>query len=320
MDKRPLRRTKPVTRTRNKSATYSIFGFEVSMLGLLVGGGSVILVVGLLVFLLGFTRVGSLFASRPDSRAVDIFTAINGMGYTKVGERFLQSKTTSMKIPGPSQIVVIRDNPAGQYLVMKVRISNAELDDHYKGVTSVILSTSQVLLQSGGETLEPLLIQADCDPDGPQLSYSPPAESTGGKSLADYIGPGKEKHNSWTHEGSMTRSGGNLVFKGKGGMEVRVETGAERQDGKKGGNILGDVIGGDAGKGLDESGLVAAPSGYIRVTCNSGCGISMAGYDVERPIDLRLGWDVYCIFPRPKSGEKEATLLVLGKSRKIKLP
>jgi hypothetical protein len=320
MDKRPRRRQKP-NRGRARARTISILGLEVSALGSIVGGSALVLLAGLLIWLFGFTRAGSIFGSRPDTRAVDLFTAVNGVGYTRPGERILQSKTTNIKIPGPSQIVVTRDNPNGRFLIMRVNIPNQLLDEMSKGMAATILPASQIVLQCGDEKLEPLLIQEDGDPhNGFQLSFMPPQSDGPTRELGEYLGPGKDPHNSWTHEGTLERDRSALHFAGRSGMQVRVETGASRQDGRQGGNLLGQALGGDAGKGLDESGLVGAPSAYIRVTWDERSYGCMIGYDLERTSDLRLSWDVYCVFPRPKSNEKAATLLVLGKLRKVKLP
>lgn len=311
--------TPPPKRAREAKPMFTALGMEFTPAMLAVAFSMLLALVVGGVLLFTVTPAAGLFSSAPKVVAIDVYTAVNGMGYAKPGELLLSKDTTPMKIPGPSQILVSRENAAGKHLLVKVNVTDKELDTAFPGSgTQIRVSTMQFELRAGGQRYEPVFILED-DGDSFHLGFMPPKSETREYNLRDYLGPGKEGRNNWTHPGELKETADQLVFNGQNGMQVTISTGADRQDGKEGSSRLGALTGTDAGNVLESSGLVGAPGGFVKVSWNGGCTGHMVGLDLERPNDISRSWDVWCIFPRPE-GAREAELVVLGKPRKIKLP
>jgi hypothetical protein len=299
-------------RSRSAEPIFSMMGIEFTPKALVVTGGLTVLMLVGVVLLFVLTPMGLWFSSAPEVRVVDVYTAVNGMRYTDVGERVLQKQSAIYTIPGHRRLLVTKETPDGGYLQIKVRIPHKQSDAYFAGSRGAVTLMGPVIqLKCGSEALEPVYVTDRSDPAvGFHMGYNPPKES-GAKSLREYLGPGQRAENSWTHDGELKEDGDSLRFEGKHGMKVTTQMG----------DVLKDLTGGtaDLGKGLDATPLVGGPSGYVKVTWDPASTGFLVAREVERPNDISLSWEVTCIFQRPK-GSKDATLEVLGKAYQLKLP
>ncbi len=264
--------------------------------------------------------------SAPDVMVVDIYMAVNGVRYTDVGERVLQSATLPYTIPGHRKLVVTRENPEGAFLLIRVRIPNELLGRHLPQTAGSYNLTQGYIKLRGpdaqSEALEALFV-TERDAIGMHLDmgFSPPMQERGPPVvLHDYLGPGKDQWSGWTHEGDVTNEGNVIRFTGKRGMKVTTRISAERPDGKEGRNVLEGLTGAKIGKGIEAAGLVAGPDAYVRVSWDEGSRAALVAAEMERPNDLSRSWELICLFPRPKGSGKELTLLMFNKEQVIKLP
>src|SRR5262249_24084228 len=76
--------------------------------------------------LFALTPLGGWLSSAPDVQVVDVYTAVNALRYTDVGERMLQSKTVAFTIPGHRKLLVTRESPEGGYLLVKLKVSHQD--------------------------------------------------------------------------------------------------------------------------------------------------------------------------------------------------
>ena len=319
---RRRRKKRRGSKSRSADPVFSMMGIEFTSRALMVVGGLVALMAVGVVLLFVLTPLGSVFSSAPEVRVVDVYTAVNGMRYTDVGERVLQNKTAIYTIPGHRRLLVIKDSPEGGYLQIKVRIPHKQSDAYFAGSRGAVTLIGPVIqLKCGSEAYEPVYVTDRSDPEvGFHMGFTPPKQAGAG-SLQDYLGPGKKADNSWTHDGELKEDGEVARFEGKRGMKVTTQISSHRLDGDKDPNVLKDLSGGtaDLGKGLDASKLVSGPSAYVKVTWDPTCTGFLVAREVERPNDISLSWEVTCVFQKPKSG-KDATLTVLGKEYQLKLP
>jgi len=251
----------------------------------LVIGGSVLMLAGLITLIVVFVPFGKLLANK-NVEIVDVYTAVNGIRSPKLGE--LHDLAT-FAIPGRMKILVTRPNPEGQYLLVHVKLSYQELEDHFhlaKG--RYFLDGRLIHLEENGQQYNAMIVQTEEDHTKGyfELDYSPKGDNP--RPLSDYLGP---KGSDWTHEGEKKETAEGLVFTGASGMKVTVGGGG---GGKKGGGL--------------------------RVTWNEGCDGWVVDDSIEQPNELGLNWDLTLLFQKPKTQSKEITLVMLNKARKLKLP
>lgn len=262
---------------------------------------------------------GKIFSGSPEAEIVDVFTAINSMGYNNVGVRVMNSDTAAYCIPGPRQIMVARNNPQGKYLLLHLKVPYSDVDKFFPGARGrIYLSRGHIQVESNGVTKDAIYIQDDNAASGHfQMSYQPPQGDGPSTPLRDYIGPKNDSTvRAWTHEGLIKEYNEDVSFEDKNGMQVRISIGSERQDGG-GGNVLEHLT----GKKIlgNQQGLTGGVGGYVFVTWNVDSGGYIVSDDLEQPNEIGTNWKVNCLVELPAGAKGEVTLKVLGKSRKLKI-
>jgi len=289
------------------------------------GSGMKWLIAGLAVFALTsialiviFVPWGRIFSGALEAQLVDVFTAVNSMGYNNIGVRVMNSDTTAFCIPGPRQIMVTRANPKGKYLLLRLKVPYADVDKFFSGARGRLsLSRGHIQVEANGETRDAVYIQDDNAGGHFQLSYQPPQQEGATFSLRDYIGPRNEAGvRGWTHEGITKEYADDMTFEDSNGMQVRISAGSERQDGG-GGNIIEHATG---KKVLgNQQALTGNVSGYVHVDWNLDSGGFIVSGELEQPNEIGLNWKVNAIVELPPGATGEVTLKVLGKSRRVKI-
>ncbi|MFT3878812.1 MAG: hypothetical protein QM703_04020 [Gemmatales bacterium] len=291
-----------------------------------LGAGAKWMIAGLTLFcitsivlIMVFVPWGKLFASTPEAEIVDVFTAVNSMGYNNVGVRVMNSDTAAYCIPGPRQIMVARNNPSGKHLLLHLKVPYADVDKFFQGARGrIYLNKGHIQVESNGETKDAVYIQDDNAASGHfQMSYQPPMSDAPAVPLRDYIGPKKDAGTrGWTHEGLIKEYNDDITFEDQNGMQVRISVGSERQDGG-GGNVLEHLT----GKKIlgNQQGLTGSVGGYVHVDWNVNSGGYIVSDDLEQPNEIGTSWKVNCIVELPAGATGEVTLKVLGKSRKVKI-
>lgn len=272
-----------------------------------------------IVLIVIFVPWGKIFSGTPEAQIVDVFTAVNSMGYNNVGVRVMNSDTTAYCIPGPRQIMVTRPNSKGKYLLLRLKVPYADVDKFFSGARGRIsLNQSNIQVEANGVTRNAVFIQDDNMAAGHfQLSYQPPNQEGAKFTLRDYLGPKKEDSpRGWSHDGAVKEYDENMTFEDSNGMQVRISVGSERQDGG-GGNILEHLTG---KKVLgNQQALTGDVSGYVHVDWNQDSGGFIVSDELEQPNEIGLNWKVNCIVELPPGASGEVTLKVLGKSRRVKI-
>lgn len=283
-------------------------------------GGIVLFVACLITALVIFIPWGKIFASTPEAQIVDAYTAINSMGYTSLGKRVLDSDTTALCIPGPRQIIVTRPNPNGKYLLLRLKVPYSDIDKHFQGVRDRIwLTRGHIQIEANGVTKDVMFIQSDISETGNfQLSYQPP-EQEAKVELRDYIGPRKDNSGGarqWAHEGSTKEYESDLTFEGNSGLQVKISTGSERQDGG-GGNVLEHLT----GKKIlgNQKAFTGGVAGYVFVDWNVGSAGFVVHSELEQPNEIGLNWNVNALVELPEGAQGEVTLKAVGKTRKLRI-
>jgi hypothetical protein len=286
------------------------------------GGATLALVVGI-ILLFTLTPVASWFSSDPEVKVVDVYTAVNGLRYTDIGERVLNRATVAYTIPGNRKLMVTRENPEGRFLLVTFKIKYSEVQKAFPGPNiSVFVKETDVELEADGEKIQPLFVtdQWREPKEGYRLGFNPPREEpreegdwrgpTPKRELRDYLGPGLGPYN-WTHEGTLTDDGNIIRFEGKGGMVVTTELNARdsgsreraRPEKKRPGEFIVD-----------------SPDSFINVSCNKGSFAWLVNREIEQPNEIARKWEISCLFPRPKGAGKEYRLRILGTYQTVKLP
>lgn len=282
-------------------------------------GGLILFACTLITLIAVFVPWGKIFAGTQEAQIVDLYTAVNSMGYNNVGIRVMNSDTAALCIPGPRQIVVTRPNPNGKYLLLRLKVPYADVDKFFAGTkTRIYLVAGNIQVEYNGVTKNAYFVQDDNLATGFfQMSYQPPNQEGVSVSLRDYIGPKNDTSNrSWTHEGTSKEYENNLTFEDANGMQVMTSIGGERQDGG-GGNIFEHLT----GKKIlgNKQGLTGDVGGYIHVSWNLGSAGFVVYSDLEQPNEIGLNWNVNCVVELPEGAKGEVNLKVLGKTRKMKI-
>lgn len=278
--------------------------------------GSLLFAGTLITLIIMYVPFGKMFAGEKEVEIVDVFTAVNAMGYNNVGVRVMNSDTTAYCIPGPRQIMISRPNPSGQYLLLKLKVPYADVAAFYAGAKGRnYLYKGHVQIEANGETKDALYIQDDNAETGYfQLDYQPPKQEGSKATLRDYIGP--KVNDGWTHSGETKEYQEGIWFDGRNGMQVKVSVGSQRQDGG-GGNVMEHFT----GKKIlgNMQGLTGGVAGYVFVDWNVGSSGFIVYSDLEEPNTIGTTWKVNCLVELPKGAGNEVTLKVLKKSRKLKI-
>ncbi|MBL8821301.1 MAG: hypothetical protein JNJ77_01845 [Planctomycetia bacterium] len=313
----PKKNKKKKKKAKLAGATVRIGGTEISRGMFFVLLALFLFCVTGITLIFMFVPFGKMFASAPEAQIVDVYTVINGMGYNNVGVRVMNSETAAYCIPGPRQIVVARPNPQGKFLLLRLKVPYSEIDRVFQGVrTRIYLTKEAIQVEANGVKKDVMFIQDDNMAAGEfQLSYQPPQQEGVRVSLRDYIGP-KPPDRNWSHEGTLKEYDDTITFENKNGMQVVISVGSQRQDGG-GGNILEHVT----GKKIlgNQQGLTGGVEGYIHVKWNEGSSGHIIYSDLEQPNEIGLNWNVNCICEIPAGARDEVNLIVLGKSRKLKI-
>lgn len=286
-------------------------------------GGSIAFALLLITCLVLFVPWGRMFSpSVPEAELVDVYTAVNSMGYNNVGLRVMNSDTAALCIPGPRQIMITRPNKTGKYVLLRLKVPYEDVTRAYAGSrTQIVLTKGAVQLEYNGVTKDAVFVQEGNAEFGHfQLSYQPPMQEGLQVSLRDYLGPkkdlGGDSPRTWAHEGSTKEYAQQISFENSNGMQVMISSGAERQDGG-GGNILEHATG---KKILGNYQAFTGPvAGYVYVDWNMGCGGFIVSGELEQPNEIGLNWAMKCIVELPPGATSEVNLKILGKSRKVKL-
>lgn len=309
---KPRKKKKKGSSSKNQSSGIS-GGMKLAIAGMLLFAGT------LITLLAVFVPWGKMFSSASEATIVDVYTAVNSMGYNNVGVRVLNSDTAALCIPGPRQIMITRPNPNGKYLLLRLKVPYADVDKFFAGSKSrIYLMSENVQVEYNGVTKNALLIQDDNVETGSfQLSYQPPNQEGVKVRLRDYIGP-KEEGNSrnWTHPGTLKEYQDTLAFEDPNGMQVKIDIGSERQDGG-GGNIFEHLT----GKKIlgNQQGLTGDVGGYVHVSWNLGSAGFVVYNDLEQPNEIGTNWNVNAIVELPPGAKNEVNLKVVGKTRKLKI-
>jgi predicted Zn finger-like uncharacterized protein len=280
-------------------------------------GGGVALFIAVVVLVIMFVPFGSMFSEK-ELEVVDAYTAINGMGYHTTGERMMQSKLTALAIPGRRKIIVTRANPDGGYLKINLKIPYTDVEAYFPGsyaASRPFLTHGPIKLECAGQTCPPWYYCPETDAsNGFQLDWAPRSDKT--PPLETFLGPSKEFN--WTCDGEMQEGEDGRIYRGKHGLIAKIRIGGERQDGHEGENPLNRLTGRKIFQ--DRDGLVSGPGGYIHVSWNQNSGGWIVADEIEMPNEIGRYWTVTCFFERPKARNTEATLHILKKQKKIKLP
>jgi len=298
---------------RSAGPLFTLFGIDFNRTMVVVFGSCLLVTIVGLVLLFTLTDAASYFSSKPDVKVVDVYTAINGIRYTEVGERLLNRNTVAYTIPGHRKIMVTRGNPEGRFLLIKFKIKHADVQKHFQGASvAVFLRSDHVELEADGEKINPLfVVDRWREPsEGYKIGYTPPRQEGSSAKLTDYIGPGL---NGWTHEGTVHEDGATFRFEGKRGMVVTTDLAATDAGGS----------GSRAGRSKDKRPgefIVDSPDSFINVTCDNASTVWLVAGELEQPNELGRKWEISCLFPRPKGAGKELTLRVLGIPQTAKIP
>jgi hypothetical protein len=285
-------------------------------------GGSILFALVLLTCIVVFIPWGRLFGpSMPEAERVDVFVAVNSMGYNTGGVRVLNEKTAAYCIPGPRQIMVTRANPQGKYVLLRLKVPYADVDRAFAGARGqIVLSPSQVQVEHNGVTKEGVFVQDGYAEVGYfQLSYQPPLQDGPRVSLRDYLGPRTDLGQgvkTWTHEGTTKEYAQQMSFEDSNGMQVMISTGPERKDGG-GGNIFEHAF----GKKIlgNQEAFTGSVEGYVYVDWNMGSGGFIVSGELEQPNEIGTNWAMKLIVELPPGVTNEVTLKIMGKTRKVKL-
>ncbi len=306
-------RPKKKKKSRQKESSDSGSGMKWMIAGLAAFAVSAI------VLIVIFVPWGRIFSGTPEAQLVDVYTAVNSMGYNNVGVRVMNSDTAAYCIPGPRQIMVTRPNPKGKYLLLRLKVPYADVDKFFSGARGQLsLNKGHIQVEANGVTRDAVFIQDDNAAVGHfQLSFQPPEQEGPKRPLRDYLGPKiEESPRGWSHDGAVKEYDENMTFEDSNGMQVRISVGSERQDGG-GGNILEHLTG---KKVLgNQQALTGNVSGYVHVDWNQDSGGFIVSGDLEQPNEIGLNWKVNCIVELPPGASGEVTLKVLGKSRRVKI-
>lgn len=307
--------SKPKKKKKRKETESSGMGTGVKWM---IAGLALFCITGIVLVMI-LIPWGKIFSSSPEAEIVDVFTAINSMGYNNVGVRVMNSETAAYCIPGPRQIMVARANPQGKHLLLHLKVPYSDVDKFFQGARGrIYLSRGHIQVESNGVTKDVVYIQDDNATSGHfQLSYQPPQNDGPQTPLRDYIGPKNEQNaRGWTHEGVIKEYNDDISFEDKNGMQVRISIGSERQDGG-GGNVLEHLT----GKKIlgNQQGLTGSVGGYVHVDWNVNSGGYIVSDDLEQPNEIGTTWKVNCLVELPAGAKGEVTLKVLGKSRKLKI-
>ena len=319
----PADRDEPIERTKKKkkkvkksTALFTLGSIEITRSMFFILCGSLLFAGMVLTLIVVYVPFGKMLAGTPEAQIVDVYTAINAMGYNNIGVRVMNSDTTAYCIPGPRKIMITRPNPNGQYLFLRLQVPYADVDAHYKGAQGRnYLYKGHIQVEANGETKDVTYVQDDNATDGHfQMDYQPPKQEGLKVSLRDYIGP--KANTGWTHQGDTKEYQEGLTFADSNGMQVKISVGAERQDGG-GGNVLESMT----GKKIlgNQQALTGEVAGYVHVDWNVGSSGHIVHDDLEQPNEIGRFWKVHCIVELPKNAGNEVTLKVLGKSRKLKI-
>lgn len=310
------RKKKKKGKAKKSTALFSFGGLEISRGMFLMICGFLLFAGTVLTLIFVFVPFGKMMASAPEAQIVDVYTAVNAMGYNNVGVRVMNSDTTAYRIPGPRKILITRPNPNGKFLLLRLKVPYADVDAFYAGAQGRnYLYKGHVQVEANGETKDATYIQDDNAADGNfQLDFQPPKQDGVKVSLRDYIGP--KSTGGWTHDGKTSEYEQTITFEDKNGMQVKIDIGSERKDGG-GGNILEHLT----GKKIlgNQQGLVGDVAGYVYVDWNQGSAGHIVYDDLEQPNELGRYWAVNCIAELPGNATNEVTLKIFGKSRKIKI-
>jgi LSD1 subclass zinc finger protein len=284
-------------------------------------GGMLLFVVCLITALVVFIPWGKMFSSTPEAQIVDAFTAINSMGYNNAALRVLNSDTAALCIPGPRQVVVTRPNPQGKYLLLRLKVPYSDIDRHFQGVRQRIsLTQGHIQIEANGVTKDAMFIQDDLAETGNfQMSYQPPMQDAK-VDLRDYLGPNKANKSgarAWSSEGSLKEYASDMTFETNGGLQVRISSGSQRQDGG-GGNIFEHFTG---KKILGNKEAFTGPvEGFIFVDWNLGSAGFVVHSELEQPNEIGLNWNVNALVELPEGGvQGDVFLKAVGVRRKLRL-
>lgn len=211
-------------------------------------------------------------------RAVDGYLAVDGVrpkrkGFSTTGPA--EQGKGDLKLGGNGKVVAIRDNPEGQFLLIRLRIRGQFLESKGRVQQGTVSVNEQDLQLSGTNPVHPLLLttsfpeKAEVDiwqARNAQLILPPDEQASHG-----IYPPGQRTSNVKPRvdkEGLVEAAEGQAEYKGPAGMQVQ--------------NLYAGSL--------------------LTVTCDPQSVIWVAEPQVLGMVDLFNNLEVTCLFPRPQDG------------------